>query len=139
MIDLLLFAGRIALIVLLYLFIAFTVKAGTGVIRSGSSKKKMGVYCLTVTNGPAAIVGTTIPINSTILIGRSEGNDVQVADDFVSSKHARVTPMGEGAIIEDLNSTNGTLLNGRQITTPHDLAPGDKIDIGTFSMTVDVR
>jgi len=51
----------------------------------------------------------------TIYVGRSADNDIQVNDKFVSRQHLKVVRRGNRYYIEDLKSTNGTFVNGKQI------------------------
>jgi len=62
-------------------------------------------------------------------IGRWEDNDVVVDDRWVSRNHARIRREGEQYVLEDLESRNGTLVNGRRITGPTVLADGDRIQV----------
>lgn len=137
MIDLLLLAGRIALIVLLYFFLLLVVKAGVGLVKGSRASKKAPSMTLTIVEGPSTLQGTTFTLNATMLIGRSAGNDLQINEDAISGTHARITPGMEGAILEDLGSTNGTFLNGMPIRTPQTLRPGDRIEVGTAKLVVD--
>jgi pSer/pThr/pTyr-binding forkhead associated (FHA) protein len=139
MIDLFLFVGRIVLVALLYIFLLFAVSSGIGLVRSGARAKKGMQLSLVVTQGPSALLGTSMPVTATIIIGRAPGSDIYVPDDMVSGKHARITPISDGAILEDLNSTNGTLLNGLPVTLPQNLVAGDKIEAGTLVLEVDGR
>jgi pSer/pThr/pTyr-binding forkhead associated (FHA) protein len=139
MIDVALFAGRIILVALLYIFLLFAIKAGIGLVRSGARTKKGTQLSLVVIQGPSALLGTVMPITSTIIVGRAPGSDIYVPDDMISGKHARITPIPDGAILEDLNSTNGTKLNGLPITIPENLLRGDKISIGSLILEVDAR
>ncbi len=66
---------------------------------------------------------------SVISIGRRSTNDVCIPNLSVSGKHARITLDATGALIEDLNSTNGTYINGRLISRQL-LESGDEIIIG---------
>ena len=138
MIDVVLLAGRIVLVVLLYLFLLFAAKTGIGLVRSTTRSTK-GALTIVVTQGPTALLGTTMPLTSALVIGRAEGCDIFINDPMVSSKHARITPVPEGAILEDLNSTNGTLLNGLKITIPATLAIGDRIVVGNVMLEVGQR
>jgi len=87
--------------------------------------------------GPAELKGVTVPVNGPVVIGRSPGADIVIGDDFVSGRHARVTPSGNDAVLEDLGSTNGTVLNGQPVSIPTSLRPGDIIDIGAVRLKVD--
>jgi hypothetical protein len=63
-------------------------------------------------------------------MGRSASSDIEVDDPFASSAHARIFPRGDFMFIEDMGSTNGTFLNGRQLRRPEQLKVADKIRIG---------
>jgi pSer/pThr/pTyr-binding forkhead associated (FHA) protein len=63
-------------------------------------------------------------------LGRSTNSDIEVDDPFASSAHARIFPRGDFMYIEDMGSTNGTYLNGRQLRRPEQLKMADKIRIG---------
>ena len=139
MIDVLLFAGRVLLVALLYIFLLFAIKTGIGLVRSGSKSKKSTQLALVITQGPSSLLGTVMPINSSIIVGRAPGSDIYVPDDLISGKHARITPIPDGAVLEDLNSTNGTLINGVPVSIPENLMVGDKISIGNLILEVDGR
>lgn len=69
-------------------------------------------------------------------IGREHDNDIVVRDDgFVSRYHAWITFESDCFWIEDLGSTNGTMLNGEPLERRELLASGDKIKIGESEMT----
>ncbi len=63
------------------------------------------------------------------LIGRSTDADLWLGDDGVSRKHARLTKVENDFFIEDLNSANGTFVQGERITR-RKLADGDQIQLG---------
>jgi len=66
-------------------------------------------------------------------IGRKPENTIHIDNLAVSGRHARVLRIGNKAILEDLGSTNGTLVNDKQITK-HILQHGDRIGIGKHSL-----
>lgn len=138
MIDVVLLAGRIVLVILLFLFLIFATVTGIGLVR-GATKSKKGVLTIVVTQGPTSLLGTVMPLTSALVIGRAEGSDIFINDPMVSSKHARITPVPAGAILEDLNSTNGTLLNGLKVTIPAALAVADQITVGNVVLEVGQR
>jgi pilus assembly protein CpaF len=70
-------------------------------------------------------------------VGRVQGNDIVLAKRNVSKQHARLSLEGEKAVVVDLDSTNGTWVNGRKITSPHPLKSGDKIYIANFIITLE--
>jgi len=72
-----------------------------------------------------------------LTVGRVQGNDIVLSKRNVSKQHARLTLKGEQALVVDLNSTNGTWVNGRKITSPQPLKRGDKIYIADFIITLE--
>jgi hypothetical protein len=74
--------------------------------------------------------GTSLEIGDSATIGRSDGSDIKIDDPFASSAHARIFPRGQFMYIEDMGSTNGTYLNGRQVRSAERLKPADTIRIG---------
>lgn len=62
-------------------------------------------------------------------LGRVPGNDIVVQYDSLSGKHARFLLKGDACVLEDLNSTNGTFVNGVP-TQRAELAHGDQMQFG---------
>jgi len=69
-----------------------------------------------------------------ISIGRRHGNEIQLNDLTVSGRHALVTLSSGEGFIEDLGSTNGTLVNGNYVNKAM-LAHGDVVQIGAHQLT----
>ena len=61
--------------------------------------------------------GMTFNVGSGATMGRSDTADIRVDDPFASSAHARIFSRGDFMYVEDMGSTNGTYLNGRQLRT----------------------
>jgi hypothetical protein len=135
MVDIVLLVGKLLLIALLYLFLFAAIKTGVGQV-SGRGKASSGVPELVVVRGPALIKGMRGPLEGPVVIGRSPGSDIVIADDFISAIHARIVPEGEDLVLEDLGSTNGTVLNGTTITKTRSLKIGDRIDLGSVRLEV---
>jgi pSer/pThr/pTyr-binding forkhead associated (FHA) protein len=74
--------------------------------------------------------GTLLDLSGGATMGRADGADIKVEDQYASSSHARIYPRGEFMYIEDMGSTNGTYLNGRALNTSERLKPADVIRIG---------
>jgi pSer/pThr/pTyr-binding forkhead associated (FHA) protein len=74
--------------------------------------------------------GTTFEVNGGATMGRSDNAEIRVDDPFASSAHARIFPRGDFMYVEDMGSTNGTYLNGRQLRTAERLKVADVIRIG---------
>lgn len=67
-------------------------------------------------------------------IGRKHGNDIQLNDLTVSGRHALIISMGEHIYVDDLGSTNGTLMNGARVTKTL-IKHGDVIQVGNYQFT----
>jgi pSer/pThr/pTyr-binding forkhead associated (FHA) protein len=135
-IDVALLSGRILLLALLYLFLFAAVRAGLGLVRRGAPASPDSPLVLAVTAGPPELAGVRVALDHTVRIGRSPDLELVIADDFVSTTHARVVPAPDGPILEDLESTNGTMLNGRRVRGTAPLSPGDEIEVGTVKLKV---
>ncbi len=88
---------------------------------------------LVVRQGPQA--GMSFPLTGNqVIIGREEGMGIVLQDPESSRRHSRVSWQGNQYTVEDLGSTNGTFVNGVQITAPKVLSPGDSIGIGQTAL-----
>ena len=74
-----------------------------------------------------------------VVVGRSPSSDIVISEPFVSSTHARFALQGPALVLEDLNSTTGTLVNGRSILDPVTLRDGDEVQVGDVVMRVSRR
>ena len=74
--------------------------------------------------------GTTFDLSEGATLGRADSAEIRVDDPFASSAHARIFPRGEFMYLEDMGSTNGTYLNGRQLRRPEQLKVADTVRIG---------
>lgn len=77
-----------------------------------------------------------VDIAGSIIVGRSRNCDVSIEDDRMSRQHFAITDREGMFTIEDLHTTNGTWVNGKKISAPSPLAPGDRIQAGDIAMTV---
>ena len=68
-------------------------------------------------------------VDETVTIGRSPENSIRLEDVSVSGRHAALMLVGENCYLKDLNSTNGTLVNGQPVTSVL-LRAGDRIRFG---------
>jgi pSer/pThr/pTyr-binding forkhead associated (FHA) protein len=85
---------------------------------------------LVVTAGSRS--GTTIPLaGQPITIGRAEDSTLVLEDDYVSTRHARISQRGGVWYVDDLGSTNGTFLGPTRVTSPVPAPAGTPIRIGT--------
>lgn len=70
-----------------------------------------------------------------VIIGKSEDADVVVDDVLVSRRHAKLSQVGHGWVVEDLNSLNGTFVNG-QLVSVSVVFDGDTISIGNTDLVL---
>jgi len=89
---------------------------------------------LLLLDGKRLVVGPT-----GVTLGRSRQCDIVLQDPNVSRQHAEVRPRGGSWVLNDLGSTNGSLINGRRIDGPEVLKPGDEIEIGTSAIKFEVE
>ncbi|MDQ1549714.1 MAG: hypothetical protein QOD27_1372 [Microbacteriaceae bacterium] len=68
-----------------------------------------------------------------LTIGRSSESGLVIRDDYTSTHHARLMLWDENWVIQDLDSTNGTFLNGARVTVPTPVPLNTPVKIGTTS------
>lgn len=91
---------------------------------------------LVVTSGELA--GQELPLGlDGLTIGRSPDSSLVIQDDYTSTHHARIEVRGGQWLLRDLDSTNGTTLDGIRVTTATPIPLNTPIGIG--SMTFEVR
>ena len=75
---------------------------------------------------------------STISIGRASDCTIPIKDRYLSRRHAEIRRRGPVVVLIDLDSTNGTIVNGRRVRE-HPLADGDRITLGNSRLTFERR
>lgn len=91
------------------------------------------------TGGPSLVAvegndaGKRYPLDQagSMIMGRGATTHVTLWDIRASRAHARIDPSGDGFVVEDLGSSNGTYVNGERLELPHPLVQGDRIQIGS--------
>lgn len=102
--------------------------------RSGGSRSQPRELVVHLSGGQPRV----LPLDdSEIRFGRETACTVVLDDPYVSEVHARVYRSGEGWVVADMGSTNGTFLNQAKVTSPAALQPGDQLGIG--KTVVEVR
>jgi pSer/pThr/pTyr-binding forkhead associated (FHA) protein len=85
---------------------------------------------LVITSGPKE--GLELPLsNQPLTIGRSSESGLVIRDDYTSTHHARLVLWSDDWVVQDLDSTNGTFLNGNRVNTPTPVPLNTPIKIGT--------
>src|SRR5690606_28098494 len=87
---------------------------------------------LEIVQGADADLGRHVLCDRPITIGREDGLELTLSDGSISRRHCRVErhPTTNHYVVVDLESTNGTTINGYRVAGQYPLAPGDKIYLG---------
>ena len=148
---------KIAFLVLLYLFVVRVIRtagrekqepsqdsmiltpaaaAAAGLGRGTPTRKSVR---LIVRRSPSLDEGAAFALNAAPLtLGRGGQNDLVLeGDEFASSRHARIEVRGDGAWVQDLESTNGTFVNGSRVAGAQRLDAGDVLRVGETDLLVE--
>jgi pSer/pThr/pTyr-binding forkhead associated (FHA) protein len=133
-------ALRFILVVALYGFLGWALFIlWREIHRQGTSLANRRVPSINLTirynQAPPIVTNFTQPL---ITLGRDPGCDIPLVDDTVSTRHAQLTYHHSQWWLEDLSSTNGTILNQIIITMPTVLTAGDEIRCGDTRLTVNL-
>jgi hypothetical protein len=144
--------GKVAFLVLLYLFILYVVRSATKGMRQAPQESivlgaaeadalraqhGLGHTRLLVLASPELGEGNTIEVNVPTVIGRDATSGIRLEhDEFVSARHARIEPRPEGALVDDLGSLNGTFVNGSKVKRAKVAKAGDVIKVGATELQV---
>lgn len=83
-----------------------------------------------VVEAPVAARGREFLVAGEATVGRAPGCAIVLSGEYVSAHHARLFERAGRVWVEDLRSTNGTLLNGRRVRRPVAMRAGDRLKIG---------
>ncbi|MEA3273769.1 MAG: TIR domain-containing protein [Pseudomonadota bacterium] len=102
--------------------------------------RKQTELTFAVTAGPKNRSKFTIRVDQDCIVGRAKDVNLQVPDNSISRRHARIT-VGEfknkkQVVITDLGSANGTFVNETRVTTTCALVAGDVIDMGETRLEI---
>ncbi len=87
---------------------------------------------LVITSGSKEGLEMDLP-DEQLAIGRSNESGLVIRDDYTSTHHARLLKWPDGWVIQDLDSTNGTYLNGVRVIVPTHVPLNTPVKIGTTS------
>ena len=138
-------ALKFGFLILLYLFLLWVARSALRELRTttapapeatgfhpaaaGGRAPATDAWLVAVTGGGIS-AGERFDLFGGITIGRSPDADVRIEDRYASGVHARVYSRGASYYVEDMNSTNGTYVNGRLLEGESKLSDLDEVRIG---------
>ena len=130
---------RLLFLALLYLFLFGVARALLRDLRAAAREPTAELGRLVVIASPAGepAAGTTLGLDAITTIGRDVNNAIVIDDQFASAEHAVLTFRGRTWYVEDLESTNGTFVNGARVEGVAPLGYGDELQIGQVRLRVD--
>ena len=129
---------RVAFLLLIYLFLIRAFGALQRAMRTETVEgRPLGTLVVDRSPGRQPRVGERLPLRASNAIGRDAGNDIPLPDEAASARHAKLDVEDGDWWIEDLGSTNGTLVNGVRIQKREKLRPGDEIAIGRVALRLE--
>lgn len=140
--NVIILALRIGVVVVLYTFILLVFRALQAELmvfsRSPEAKSFEASEWLEVVDcdDSPGLLGKLYPLQSISSIGRDPGNTISIPDRRLSSQHARIIWRDGYWWVEDLGSTNGTLINGRPVTMPTRFGRNDTLRLGPASLRI---
>jgi len=128
---------KVVIIAIIYVIIFIALRIMYKDMKGGSKRKEnirtFGLEILNPGNSGNLRKGGVIPVKDMVTIGRKSDNILVLNDPYASSYHARIYIKNGECILEDLGSTNGTVLNGEVVEGKEYLTSGDEITIGSIS------
>jgi pSer/pThr/pTyr-binding forkhead associated (FHA) protein/quercetin dioxygenase-like cupin family protein len=88
-----------------------------------------------VTSGPAA--GQSLDLDRELVVGREDA-DLTIADPQLSRRHVALRPTDAGVVVEDLGSTNGTVVDGQRLTAPQTVLNDATLAIGQTTLAIEI-
>jgi pSer/pThr/pTyr-binding forkhead associated (FHA) protein len=110
--------------------------AAAGLRRDAATRRAVR---LVVQRSPSLGEGDEFLLDSApVTVGRGGQNDLVLdGDEFASARHARIEPRGDGVWVQDLDSTNGTYVNGSRVAGAQRLGPGDVLRVGETDLRME--
>ncbi len=136
---LVIWAVRLLFLALLYLFLARVVRSLLADVRAAAREPGASLGRLIVLESPSGDPerGRSFDLDAITTLGRDVNNAIVIEDPFASSDHAVLTFRGRSWYVEDLESTNGTFVNGRAVAAVSPLGFGDEISIGEVRLRLE--
>jgi pSer/pThr/pTyr-binding forkhead associated (FHA) protein len=132
------FLLRVAMVFLLYFFLWQVLQViSRGLQSAQASTQQESHYgnLVVIASGQTGLpVGKIFPLNPVNIIGRSLETDIALNDNFLSGEHARLEYHETEWMLHDLNSTNGTFVNGFEVRNATAMKEGDVIRLGRIEL-----
>lgn len=135
----LLWALRLVFLGLLYVVLFLIVRSLMRDLRRAAREPGTELGRLVVVESPSGDPprGSAFPLDAVTTIGRDVNSTVVVDDRFVSGAHAVLTFRGRTWYVEDAGSTNGTFVNGVQVSGVAPITFGDEVVVGETRLRLD--
>lgn len=130
---------RLLFLALLYLFLFGIARTLLRDLRAAAREPSAELGRLVVVASPAGEPppGSSLLLDAITTLGRDVNNAIVVDDQFVSTEHAILTFRGRTWYVEDLDSTNGTFVNGARVEGVAPLGYGDELQLGQVRLRLD--
>lgn len=129
---------RVAVVFLLYFFLWQVLRVVARDVHSGgpapAPASPYGQLVVVAAGQTGIPVGKAFPLSPHTVIGRSTDVEVSLNDSFLSIEHARLEWRNGVWMLEDLNSTNGTYLNGFEVSASTEVHDSDVIRVGRVEL-----
>ncbi|HYM83269.1 MAG TPA: FHA domain-containing protein [Candidatus Dormibacteraeota bacterium] len=134
-----LWIARLAFLGMLYVVLFAIVRVLLRDLRRAALEPGLELGRLVVVASPTGDppVGAAFPLDAVTRIGRDVNNTVVVDDPYASAEHALLSFRGRAWYLEDLGSTNGTLLDGARVDDVVPVGFGDEITVGETKLRLD--
>ena|SRR5436190_334295 len=134
-----LWAVRLGFLVLLYLFLARIMRVLARDLRAAAREPVLRPGRLVVLASPGGepAAGRSFGLDVITTLGRDVNNSIVIDDPFASAEHAILTYRGRNWYLEDLDSTNGSFINGHPISGIAALGFGDELQIGQVRLRLE--
>ena len=130
---------RVLFLALLYVFLFGVARMLIRDLRAAAREPVTDLGRLVVLASPSGepAQGSSIGLDAITTLGRDVNNAIVVDDQFASTSHAVLTFRGRTWYVEDLNSTNGTFVNGVKVDSVSPLGYGDELQLGQVRMRLE--
>jgi FHA domain-containing protein len=130
---------RLLFLGLLYLFLWSVVRVLVRDLRAAAREPATELGRLVVLDSPSGEppTGSAFRLDAVTTLGRDVNNAIVLEDDFVSTQHAALTYRGRAWYLEDFDSTNGTFVNGSQVSGLVAVSFGDELQLGKVRLRLE--